>query len=430
MEIDLETLEQIIASLKAKKRLRAQQNHSPANSISSSSSNHSSRSPEPSKTAQLSKEAQNLLKIGDFSGDKPLDQEEIQRLEDEARKREEERRREENTVFMNSLPLKANANDIYNFLNENKVGSIYDIRLLKDPYSGQSKGMAYVEFFTPESAQNAVALKKKLMGHLIVIAHSYADKGRSHLNVRGRGARPAQHEPPTKHLNKSILVKNLSGKLAEISAKELENLFRPFGNIDKIDIEFDHSTRKNKGEAVIRFTTCEAAQLAIRKMNGQVHCDEPIIVTQLPAHMVMNSLRNQDDDGWIKKPAPSKPEEKEKGQILEVLNPETAKIKHRIRKIKYHRDRPSKVIGIFNIFPEEGEVDKEEVKEIKKDVRRECEKYGEIKDFFTDSFDYRGIFVEYETKEEATAAYEKLNNRMFDEKPMFCSYFNKEVMDS
>jgi RNA-binding protein 39 len=54
--------------------------------------------------------------------------------------------------------LRANEKDIYNFFVKAGVGKVRDIRLIKDSRSGKSKGIAYVEFYTPESVLMAMAL--------------------------------------------------------------------------------------------------------------------------------------------------------------------------------------------------------------------------------------------------------------------------------
>ena len=46
-----------------------------------------------------------------------------------------------------SLPLSAKEKDIYNFFSVHKSGKIRDIRAIRDPRTGKSKGVAYVEFW-------------------------------------------------------------------------------------------------------------------------------------------------------------------------------------------------------------------------------------------------------------------------------------------
>jgi RNA recognition motif-containing protein len=49
------------------------------------------------------------------------------------------------------LPLKASEKDIYEFFAKGNVGKIRDIRIIKDPRTNRSKGIAYVEFYYQES---------------------------------------------------------------------------------------------------------------------------------------------------------------------------------------------------------------------------------------------------------------------------------------
>lgn len=52
----------------------------------------------------------------------------------------------------------ANERDIYTFFAKTGVGKIRDVRLIRDQRSGKSKGISYVEFYTPESVFMAMAL--------------------------------------------------------------------------------------------------------------------------------------------------------------------------------------------------------------------------------------------------------------------------------
>ena len=54
--------------------------------------------------------------------------------------------------------MKATEWDIYTFFTSKNVGKIWDVRIIKDTWSGKSKGVAYVEFYTAESVMLALGL--------------------------------------------------------------------------------------------------------------------------------------------------------------------------------------------------------------------------------------------------------------------------------
>lgn len=47
------------------------------------------------------------------------------------------------------------------------------------------------------------------------------------------------------------MVKNLEGKLAYYHEDDIRNIFKSFGNILNIEMEFDKTTKKNMGHAIV-----------------------------------------------------------------------------------------------------------------------------------------------------------------------------------
>ena len=61
-----------------------------------------------------------------------------------------------------------------------KCGKIRDIRLIRDPRSFRSKGIAYIEFYYPDSVIQAVNGSGKILidGRKVQVSHSQAEKNR------------------------------------------------------------------------------------------------------------------------------------------------------------------------------------------------------------------------------------------------------------
>ncbi|PSS19003.1 Squamous cell carcinoma antigen recognized by T-cells 3 like [Actinidia chinensis var. chinensis] len=75
------------------------------------------------------------------------------------------------TAFISNLGFQATYNDIHRFFSD--VGGIVAIRILKDKYTGKSRGLAYVDFSDDAHLAAAVAKNKKmLMGKRLSIARS------------------------------------------------------------------------------------------------------------------------------------------------------------------------------------------------------------------------------------------------------------------
>jgi len=55
------------------------------------------------------------------------------------------------------IHFKAEEKEIFGFFKQAQLGKIRDIRIIRDN-RGKSKGIAYVEFYTPESVLMALAM--------------------------------------------------------------------------------------------------------------------------------------------------------------------------------------------------------------------------------------------------------------------------------
>lgn len=109
------------------------------------------------------------------------------------------------TAFISNLSLNANYEHLRNFFSD--VGGVQSVRILKDKYTGKSRGLAYVDFCEDAHLEAAVAKNKEfLLGKKLSIARSdpalskkrgsggrhNADEGGK--NLPGDLARPKQND--------------------------------------------------------------------------------------------------------------------------------------------------------------------------------------------------------------------------------------------
>lgn len=88
------------------------------------------------------------------------------------------------TAFLSNLNLNANYEDLRKFFND--VGGVQSIRILKDKYTGKSRGLAYVDFCDDAHLEAAVAKNKRfLLGKRVSIARSDPTQSKK----RGSGGR-------------------------------------------------------------------------------------------------------------------------------------------------------------------------------------------------------------------------------------------------
>ena len=76
-------------------------------------------------------------------------------------------------------------------------------------------------------------------------------------------------------------MSGLIDRLADISEKDLKELFEPFGEIEYVDIHRDPQTGVCKGYAFIQYVDPEKAKLAVHQMNGLVVTGSQKISVQL-----------------------------------------------------------------------------------------------------------------------------------------------------
>ena len=69
--------------------------------------------------------------------------------------------------------------EVYQFFSE-QCGKIRDVQIIRDPVSGRSKGIAYIEFYLPEGVFKALACTGMvIMGHPVRVQASQAEKNRA-----------------------------------------------------------------------------------------------------------------------------------------------------------------------------------------------------------------------------------------------------------
>jgi len=196
-----------------------------------------------------------------------------------------------------------------------RVGKVRDVRLITDPRTRRSKGVAYVEFRDLACVQAALALSgEKVLGIPIIVKPSNAEKNR--LAAQAAAAAAAQNSVMTNGiaaLSGSVIpthgpMKLYVGSLHfNITEDMLRGIFEPFGRIDNITLMKDPDSNRSRGygnknknkvffskmnfffcKGFIQFAHAEDAKRAMENLNGFELAGRPMKVghvTERPGEM-------------------------------------------------------------------------------------------------------------------------------------------------
>jgi len=152
----------------------------------------------------------------------------------------------------------------------NAVGPVASIRVCRDAVTRRSLGYAYVNFHAQQDAERALDTM-------------------NYTPIKGRPCRMmwSQRDPSLRKTGQgNVFVKNLD---LSIDNKALYDTFSLFGNILSCKVVTEKSG-KSKGYGFVHFETLEAADEAIRKINGMLIANKEVYV----GHFMKRTERGTD----------------------------------------------------------------------------------------------------------------------------------------
>jgi len=356
----------------------------------------------------------------------------VQKIE-ETRREEEEARREDNTVTVASMSLKATEKDIYSFFNQ--CGKIRDIRIIRDPKSSKSKGIAYVEFYYPDAVANALNMnKKELLGYKVDVTLSYAEKNRAaqaakKMNKNLTNSVAQINITGGKH-SKVVYVANLNETLGEVTERALKDLFDPFGEIEQVDIQRDSISGRCKGFAFVHYCKADDAKEAIKKMDGFLIRDQPLKVSNVPytySMLVGSAISMDEENGGLIGSAEARNLLIQKFSMRDQIAPQG------IDSLSTGRNDvssvPTSVLLLTNLISSnemEFISNPRYFAEIREEVKEECSKYGTVDNVLIESTADGNIWVKFASIKDAKNGCEKLNNKNFNGRQILCTFAKEE----
>ncbi|XP_060971513.1 polyadenylate-binding protein 6 isoform X7 [Cannabis sativa] len=175
---------------------------------------------------------------------------------------------EEETSFTNLFVKNIDKDISVDFLRAkfSQFGKVSNVVILKD-YEGNSRGMGFVKFESPEDAMIAV---ERLNGSLLGSRHMYVERARKKPTMAGNKMLNSQLEKAS-----NLHVTNLD---ILVDDNKLRKHFSCCGNITSVRVMRDENG-VSKGFGFVRFSTHEEAKNALKTLDGTVLEQKSLRVT-------------------------------------------------------------------------------------------------------------------------------------------------------
>jgi len=160
-------------------------------------------------------------------------------------------------IFIRNLDTIIKPKELHDTFSQ--FGNIISCKVATYP-NGESKGLGYVHFENPENAAKAIEIvNNKRIGEKTVAVCEFVPR------------HERQKRAETTWTN--VFVKNLDN---EIDEKQIEDLFRPFGNITSRIV-----MRNDRGNfGFVNFQSHEMADRAVKEMNGYIYKNRTLYVSR------------------------------------------------------------------------------------------------------------------------------------------------------
>ncbi|XP_071134465.1 CUGBP Elav-like family member 2 isoform X19 [Mytilus edulis] len=177
-------------------------------------------------------------------------------------------------MFVGQIPRSMDENEIRKMFEE--FGPVFQLNVLRDKLTGQSKGCCFVTFYTRKAAldaQNALHNIKTMAGmhHPIQMKPADSEKRSGETNCGGyQVSRIISYE-------RKLFVGMISKKCSE---NDIRMIFSPFGSIEDCTVLRDQNGQ-SRGCAFVTYVNRQSAQNAIKSLHHSQTmegCNAPVVV--------------------------------------------------------------------------------------------------------------------------------------------------------
>lgn len=322
--------------------------------------------------------------------------------------------------------MNATERHIYEFFVKSNVGKVRDVRLIKDTKTGKSKGVAYVEFYTPESVLLAMALSNQLLlGVPLIIQASQAEINRQAMATKYK-----------QDLQKKNMKKDETMKLyifPMTSENDARQIFSPFGEIELIEVPRDPYTGKSKKVAFVTFSRRKDAKVAIKEMNGY-KIKSTVLEVREAKENESDYYRDVGPDLDLEEKGYTIGSGRHRAALIRELNRSKGETNDLL--VKHSSlTAVSNCLLLNNLFdPTEMNLDEERdfFQEIKDQVLDICEEVGKVDKVWVDDKSRGNVWVKFniDSIKGAQEAQKMLNNRFFDEREIKASFIPETIYNS
>lgn len=316
------------------------------------------------------------------------------------------------------------------------AGKVRDVRLITDRYTRKCKGFGYVEFYEREAIPKAISLSGTVMrGVPVMVKFSEAEK-----NIAAQQERLVSSQANSGPMR--LYVGNLHQQVTE---KDLEAMFSPFGPVDAVQLHKDPVTGQPKGFAFVNYRSADDARMALQQLNGYEIAGMAIkvgMVNETPSGGgggggTGDESLDDNEGGGMQLTAQSRAmlmarlqrDPSAVGNASTTAHPVAPSAPAAVPNDGLNHDPGCTIapmqqccILLRNMFDPKTETDPNFDQDIVEDVGEECSKFGAVKHISCDKMSPGFVFVRFETAAAATAAKDSLSGRWFAGKMITSDY--------
>lgn len=325
--------------------------------------------------------------------------------------------REKRTISVSRLPPTINESEIEQFLAG--VGKVRTVKLIRDKFTGRTRGLGFVEFYEESSVYAALALNGSLLkGFPILIKASEAERNVSH-GSQGH--------------SQGITKLYVSDIPSVFDEDDLSLLFSCFGSLLSVELKEKDEEHRTK-YAYVKFSKPESARKALLK----IHCMDLGYGYRLKVGLwnetkAMEARENEGEIDVDKEGIGLTAQQRIQMMANFNVNQNKTEVQHVVAAPSLSAPlehastmfMATKNIRLTNMFERQEMEERPDYREeLERDVAEECSNFGPVLFVFVDVNTPGHVYVKFADEQSAIRAHEKMNGRWFAAKQLTSEFLS------